>query len=311
MSKMMLGVLLALSAAALNASIGIFSKILLQNGLNPQDIAFFKTVSAFLILSLILVRKPFSEQKRVVVGENSFETTGWVTILLKVAICAFLGIFVLFFFETTAYQYGFASNVVVVLMASASISALIFGRILLNEQLTISAILGTLLAIIGIFAISWSGGSNFNMLLNAILAGSGYGIFSVLVKKFSLNGGIYLTRLFMLFGSIYLFFPYVLNIHKIDWNFIIVVNILALAILPTILGFYCTTKALNYSTAAKVQVTELSEPIFAVIMAWIFLSELPSYQFFVGAIFIVLGIILINQMHQNLLHKVCNAHSDS
>lgn len=310
MSKIMSSILLALSAVALNASIGIFSKILLQNGLNPQDIAFFKTVSAFLILSLILSGKPFNEQKKAIFNVNSFENIGWTSILFKVAICAFLGIFVLFFFETTAYQYGFASNVVVVLMASASVSALIFGKILLNEQLTISAILGTLLAIIGIFAISWCGGSNFNMLLNAILAGSGYGIFSVLVKKFSLNGGIYLTRLFMLFGSIYLFFPYLLNIHTIDWNFIIVVNILALAILPTILGFYCTTKALNYLTAAKVQVTELSEPIFAVIMAWIFLSELPGYQFFIGAMFIVLGIILINQMHQNLLRKVCNAHSD-
>lgn len=108
----------------------------------------------------------------------------------------------------------------------------------------------------------------------------------------------------MLFGSIYLFFPYLLNIHTIDWNFIIVVNILALAILPTILGFYCTTKALNYLTAAKVQVTELSEPIFAVIMAWIFLSELPSYQFFIGAVFIIIGIILINQMQQHLLSKI-------
>lgn len=42
MSKIMLGVLLALSAAALNASIGIFSKVLLQNGLIPQDIAFLR-----------------------------------------------------------------------------------------------------------------------------------------------------------------------------------------------------------------------------------------------------------------------------
>lgn len=304
MSKIVLGILLALSAAALNASIGIFSKILLHYGLNPQDIAFFKTVSAFLILSLILLGSSLNEQKKAIVNISSLEDMSWASIVLKVMFCAFLGIFVLFFFETMAYQYGFASNVVVVLMASASVSALVFGNILLNEQLTISAILGTVLAIVGIFAISWSGGSNWNMLLNAILAGSGYGIFSVLIKKFSLNGGIYLTRLFMLFGSIYLFFPYILNIHNIDWNFIIVLNILALAIFPTILGFYCTTKALNYLTAAKVQVTELSEPIFAIIMAWIFLSELPGYHFFIGAAFIILGIVLINQIHQNLLGSI-------
>lgn len=304
MSKVMLGVLLALSAAALNASIGVFSKVLLQNGLSPQDIAFFKTVCAFVILNLILINKPLSVQKKEIVNSEITSDLNWLNLLTKIAICAFLGIFVLFFFETTAYQYGFASNVVVVLMASASVSALLFGKILLNEKLTISAILGTLLAIIGIFAISWSGGSNLNMLLNSIIAGSGYGIFSVLVKKFSLNGGIYLTRLFMMFGSVYLFFPYLNNIHHIDWNALIITNLLALAVLPTILGFYCTTKALNYLTAAKVQVTELSEPIFAVVMAWVFLSELPSYQFFLGASFIVIGIILINQMHQNLLSKM-------
>ncbi|ELA08782.1 hypothetical protein MOMA_00180 [Moraxella macacae 0408225] len=291
-------------AAALNASIGVFSKVLLQYGLNPQDIAFFKTLAAFLILSLMLINKPFAKQKSAMIKVES----NWQTILLKIALCALLGIFVLFFFETTAYQYGFASNVVVVLMASASVAALLFGKILLNENINIAAILGTLSAIAGIFVIS---GANFNasgntvkMLINAILAGSGYGIFSVLVKKFYLNGGIYLTRILMLFGSVYLFVPFILNNHAIDWNLIIIANILALAILPTILGFYCTTKALNYLTAAKVQVTELSEPIFATTMAWVFLSELPNINFFIGAIFIILGIVLINQIHKTLFNKL-------
>lgn len=299
MSKLTFGILLALSAAALNASIGVFSKVLLQNGLSPQDIAFFKTICAFLLLSFILINKPLSVQQATITTQE----LGWSKLLIKVAICAFLGIFVLFFFETKAYQYGFASNVVVVLMASASVSALIGGRWLLNEPLTISAILGTLLSIVGVFFVSWSGGSDMLMVLNAMLAGSGYGLFSVLVKRFSLNGGIDLTRLFMLFGSVYLFFPYVNNIQAIDWNVIIIANILALALLPTILGFYCTTKALNYLTPAKVQVTELSEPIFAVMMAWIFLKELPTYQFFIGAMFIVLGIVLINQMHRFVFER--------
>lgn len=303
MPKIILGIILALSAAALNASIGIFSKVLLQHGLNPQDIAFFKTIAAFLLLSVILINKPFNVQKKAIVDGDLSDDIGWGSVLSKIAICAFLGIFVLFFFETTAYQYGFAANVVVVLMASASVSALVFGKILLNEKPTISAILGTLLAIIGIFVISWSGNSNPYMLINAMMAGGGYGVFSVLIKKFAFNGGIYLTRLLMFFGSIYLFFPYVFNIHHIDWNLVIVANILAVAILPTILGFYCTTKALNYLTAAKVQVTELSEPIFAAFMAWVFLQELPSQQFFIGAMLIVLGIVFINQMHKILFNQ--------
>ena len=46
----------------------------------------------------------------------------------------------MFFFETTAYQYGNAANVVVVLMASAAVSALILDSILLDERIYISSV---------------------------------------------------------------------------------------------------------------------------------------------------------------------------
>ncbi|MGY6581814.1 EamA family transporter [Klebsiella pneumoniae] len=57
----------------------------------------------------------------------------------------------------------------------------------------------------------------------------------------------------------------------------------------------CTTKALSYMSAAKVQVTELSEPIFAALMAWVFIHEQPTLSFLYGAIFIISGIFLMNR----------------
>ena len=96
------GVLFALIAAALNASIGIFSKVLLENGLNIQDIAFLKTITAFSLLSIFIYRRALHTQKKeILVVEKNIPT--WI-ILLQIALCAFLGIFVLFFFETKAYQ---------------------------------------------------------------------------------------------------------------------------------------------------------------------------------------------------------------
>ena len=293
MSNLSKGILLATTAAALNASIGIFSKFLMENGLNTQDIAFLKTLTAFLFISLFLLRQPLSMQKTAI---SKVATSSFLVLFSKIAVCAFLGIFTLFFFETLAYQYGHAANVVVVLMASAAISALLGGRLLLNEAVTVSALLGTAFAIIGITVISWSGSSNWLLISNAALAGSGYGLFSVLVKKFGLNGGIHLTRALMLFGSLYLLIPFLKNLHPITWSGSVIAAILALASLPTILGFYCTTKALEYLSAAKVQVTELSEPIFAMLLAWLFLNEIPTLHFFMGASCIVAGIFLINQM---------------
>ncbi|MFC0308820.1 DMT family transporter [Gallibacterium trehalosifermentans] len=288
------GILLALLAAALNGTIGIFSKVLIEHGMTIEAIAFIKTLWAFILISLLLGR----QTQRTQLQDIQTAFTSVTTLLLQIAFCAFLGIFVLFFFETTAYQYGQAANVVVVLMAAAAVSALIGGWLLLAEKITLSAIIGTLVAITGIFIISWAGSSSWQAVFYAALAGSGYGIFSVLVKRFDLKGGLPLTKMLMLFGALFLFIPFVQNLQPIEWNISVVLNLLALAILPTLLGFYCITKALACISAANVQVTGLSEPIFSMLLAWIFLNEVPTSQFFLGAVCIIIGIILINQLYR-------------
>lgn len=180
-------------------------------------------------------------------------------------------------------------------MASAAISALFFGRFILKESIYIHSLVGTLLAIAGISIISWKGENSLLMLINASIAGTGYGLFSVLVKRFKLNGGLFLTKYLLLFGSVYLAVPFLINLHSIHFNTDIILGLIGLAVLPTILGFFCTTKALSYMSAAKVQVTELSEPIFAALMVWVFIHEQPTLSFLYGAIFIISGIFLMNK----------------
>ncbi len=165
----------------------------------------------------------------------------------------------------------------------------------LKESIYIHSLIGTLLAVAGISIISWKGENSLLMLINASIAGTGYGLFSVLVKKFKLNGGLFLTKYLLLFGSVYLAVPFLINLHSITFNSDIILGLIGLAVLPTILGFFCTTKALSYMSAAKVQVTELSEPIFAALMAWVFIHEQPTLSFLYGAIFIISGIFLMNK----------------
>lgn len=291
-SKLWLGFLFALAAAALNSTIGILSKTLMYRGLNANDVAFYKTLLAVILLSLLIVKIPLKQQFKFIQPNNSSAKV----VLIQVAICAFLGIFTLYFFETAAYKYGYAANVVVILMASSAIFALIFGTVLLHEPLSLWSVTGTGLSIIGIFVISWSGNSSVLLVVYAMAAGLGYGLFSVYVKKFQLQGGIYLTRLLLGFGLIYLSIPFGFTFHLINVDLKMIASFTGLAVLPTILGFFCTTKALVYLSAAKVQVTELSEPIFAMFLAWLFLNEQPSIQFGIGAIVIILGIALINEL---------------
>ena len=286
------GFLFALTAAALNATIGIISILLMDTGLKSNDIAFSKTLIAFMLLFALLSRTPIKTQRKNMVTDDFIKPNN-KRVLGAVAICAFLGIFMLFVFETMAYQYGNPANVVVILMASATISATLLGVLLLKEKLLINTVFGIILAITGIFVISWTSTANLNLVLFAALAGSGYGAFSVLMQKFGLRGGIYLTKYLLLFGSIFLFFPFVITFEPVSIGVYGIVGLLGLAILPTILGFYCTTSALKYLPASKVQVTELSEPLFSMFFAWIILHELVTMRFWLGAGLVILGILSI------------------
>ncbi|MDO4906998.1 DMT family transporter [Neisseria sp.] len=283
-NNLVVGISAALSAAALNGSIGVVSKLLMDSGLNSNDIAFLRTAIAVVFLSLLLAKTPLERQL------DFIRTLKRDFFWFKAALCAFLGIFVLFYFETLAYRYGNASDVVVILMASAAVSALLSGIVVLKERLSFPAVAGTLLAVAGIFVISWSGGNDLLLVANSMLAGVGYGLFSVLVKKFGFNGGLYLTRFLLFFGMIYLAVPFAQTYHGIPLNGYSLLGLCILALLPTVLGFYCTTKALQYLSAAKVQVTELSEPLFAAMLAWLFLREYPTPHFWAGAALVVLGI---------------------
>ncbi len=290
-----LGVSFALAAAALNATIGIFSVLLMNTGLKSNDIAFLKTIIAFVLLLALLSKTPKRMQYQHLIT-TEFVGSSNKRVMWTVAICAFLGIFTLFVFETKAYEYGNPANVVVVLMAAATISATLFSALLLKEKLLLSTILGILLAVTGIFVISWTSSVNLNLIFFASLAGSGYGLFSVLMQRFGLQGGIYLTKYLLLFGSVFLFIPFIVTFEPINIGYPSVLGLLGLATFPTILGFYCTTSALKYLPASKVQVLELSEPLFAMFFVWLILHEAATMRFWVGAGLVILGVITITNL---------------
>ena len=303
----LLGFSFALAAAALNATIGIFSVLLMNTGLKSNDIAFLKTSIAFVLLSTLLSKKSrhfqyFQYQQlqyQQLISKkwvSSSHKTSHKRVLGVVAICAFFGIFTLFVFETKAYAYGNPANVVVILMAAATISATLFGALLLKERLVLNTIVGVLLAIAGIFVISWTSSVDLTLVFFAALAGSGYGLFSVLMQRFGLKGGIYLTKYLLLFGSLFLFIPFMITFEPLQLSYHSILGLLGLAIFPTILGFYCTTSALKYLPASKVQVIELSEPLFAMFFVWLILHEDATMRFWVGVGLVILGIVTMTKM---------------
>ncbi|MFK7606454.1 MULTISPECIES: DMT family transporter [unclassified Pseudomonas] len=279
------GIIFALCAAALNATIGVLSKVLMSNGFPPSSIAAFKTLLGCTLLSIVLLffKRPTSPAK-------------WT----QAAICAFLGIFVLFHFETAAYRHYAAAGVVVVLMASASISSILLGRIVLKDAITANATVGAALAIAGIaviFGVDLQQGFTLQGAALACMAGCGYGAFSVAMKRMGVSGGLHFTRQLLFFGSLYLLIPAAGDHFVIgELTPLTMATLFVLAALPTILGFFCTTKAIEYLKPSQVQALELTEPLFAALLAFVVLNEVPRESLYAGAALIILGLCFSNEL---------------
>ncbi|MBV9575356.1 MAG: DMT family transporter [Gammaproteobacteria bacterium] len=277
----------ALLAAFCNASIGVFSKNIFNMGMSPSQVAFYKCLIAFLLLSLIHICDKNGLQKLKQLKAS------W----LNIAICAFFGIFTLYFFETVAYSYATVSVVVFSLLGTSSITTFLMSYFLLKEKMTFFNILSFLLCLMGLFYI-------FNMHdihlfskgnILAMIAGAGYGLFLSLTKKLNVTTSNFaFLWWFIGFGTLYLFLPFLFS-HPSMPSISTLPSLMLLSLVPTIGGYYCTAKALASGSASKVQLFELTEPIFASLLGFVFVGELLKGQQLVGAALILFAIYLSSQ----------------
>ena len=289
------GFIYALLAALFNGMIGIFSVKIMAISLSPYAIAFYKCLIAFLIITgwLIISRQLghwFRYIKRL-----------WRQLL----IAAFFGLFVLYFFETNAYKYEKVSIVVFVLLGSAVITTFALSAITNKKRLNLHETLSCTLAVIGlalIFGVNGFFNESYSGILLAIIAGIGYGTFLTLSPRYKIGSGLLVVNSLILFGMVYLFIPFAYDgiVFIPDVN--TAVLLLLLAILPTIGGFLCTTKALTLIKSESVQLIELTEPVFTLVLSMVFLHQYISFWQIVG------GAILIVSIYINLAY---NSHAST
>ena len=277
--------LYAVLAALCNATIGSISKILFHTGLNSSQVAFYKCVLAFLLISILCVKKlpSFFYRRK---GQ-------WV----KIAVCAFFGIFTLYFFETEGYAYTNIATVVFILLGSSTITTFLVGRIVLKEPMGGFQWLALLFALIGLALMikpaagqTWSLGGIF-----AAIAGIGYGLFFISTKKLKVDTtGFDFLWWFIGFGCLFLLVPF-LSTHPTLPESGSLIGLVLLAAIPTLGGYYFTSKALSQGLASGVQIFELSEPIFATLIGFLILRELPTLQEVIGGLLILLAIYFFNK----------------
>ncbi|EBB0366642.1 DMT family transporter [Salmonella enterica] len=129
-------------------------------------------------------------------------------------------------------------------------------------------------------------------LVSAIIAGFGYGSFLFLSRKLRFGAGIPQMLILLFFGSVCLLIPFEKNVYIHSLSMWIVTLLILLAILPTIGGFWCTTKALTLTSSQSVQLIELSEPIFTLVFSLLFLGQQPTLVQIAGGGLIFVSIFI-------------------
>jgi drug/metabolite transporter (DMT)-like permease len=276
-----MGILFAVIAAFANSTGGIFSKILLQN-YGSNDIAFAKCLVAFVLVGIVIL----------ITG--SWRKFPWsLELIAQIALCALFGITGMYAFETVAYTDLVAPVVVLCLMGTSTVTTLFIGHFWLKDKMNLLTLLCLGLVLIGLALMIPANAQieHYVGLLWAVLSGICYGVFLLLVKNFALPAGMVCTWLLVSFGGFYLF-PLTSYSLDIFLNLDALLYLIPLAIIPTMLGYYLTTKALSYTSASTVQLFEVTEPIFSAVLAYWALAELLSDKGYVGGAIIIVALFL-------------------
>jgi drug/metabolite transporter (DMT)-like permease len=214
----------------------------------------------------------------------------------QIPVAAFFGIFVMLFFETAAYKFEKVTIVVFMLLGSSVLTTFILSSILDRRWMRLSEAMSCILAITGlalIFGVNMISSESFLGIFLAMIAGIGYGTFLTINPRFKIGSGLMVVNSLMLYGTVYLFIPFYYEGVVLPLEINTIVLLVFLALLPTIGGFLCTTRALTLLESKSVQLVELTEPLLSLAFSFILLEQVISFWQVIG------GMMLISSIYIN------------
>ena len=275
------GYIFAFCAAICNSTIGLLTKFALLS-LDFYQIAFYKCLFAFIIVTLFASHK--------IVRKQIYQLFLYKK---QISFLAFCGIFMLYFFETKALALASVANVILIIYATG-ILTIFMSYVFLKEQLTFKKICGALTVISGgsIMHFEYDFINNISSIVYSLIGGLGLCMFMIFCRKFRISANLGFLWWLTGFGTIFLFFPVLFTDMKLLFPTSGIKYLIALSIIPTLCGFYFTARALNRIEAGRVQIIEMSDPVFSTITAYIILEEGIGVYCLIGSIIVILGLIV-------------------
>ncbi|QPC94576.1 DMT family transporter [Mesorhizobium sp. INR15] len=288
MSKAMKGVLAAVASALALSCMGILGKLLLQRGIHPLNVVTLRAIVAFVTLAVILT----AARRRlptIALGQVPFfAMLGLIGISLNYAT---------FFLALDHSSVSTAISLLYTYPAFVTVGAVLF----LGEAMTVKKITALVLTIVGCVFVTGAydpASLELNALgvlfgLSASLTKSAY---TLLSKRALRQNDPWTTVLFAFgFGALFLTcWTWPASILDIDIGWEAWALILAIAWIPTLIGYSLFVLSLSYLEASRASMIATLEPAAAILLAGLFLGELGAWPQFFGVGLILAGIIVLN-----------------
>jgi len=288
MSAVMKGILAAVASALALSCMGILGKLAFQQGVDPLNLVTLRALIAFItlatVLSVLRGRLPTIRIAQL----PFFAMLGLIGISLNYAT---------FFLALDHSTVSTAISLLYTYPAFVMVGAVVF----LGETITIAKVTALLLTVVGCFFVTGAhdpAALKLNVLAVAfgLAASVTKAAYTLLSKRALRRTDPWTTVLFAFgFGALFLAcWTWPASILTVDLGWRAWLLVLAIAWVPTLVGYSLFVLSLSYLEASRASIIATLEPVAAIVLAALILGEAGSWPQFLGVALILGGIVVLN-----------------
>lgn len=264
----------------------ISTKVLIGNGLSPQEIFFLRFLIAYLGIWFISPRKLFADNWK----DELWLLLGGVT-----------GGSLYFFTENTALEITLATNVAFIVCTAPLLTTILSLMIYKKEKATRGLIGGSVLALIGVALVVYNGQFVLKISplgdLLTLLAAFSWAFYSLIMKKMANRyRTTFITRKIFFYGVLtilpaFLFRPWQFSFSGLLQPSVLL-NLLFLGVLASLICFVVWNMVLKQLGTVRASNYIYLNPLFTLVGSAAFLGERLTIMALIGAVFILGGVYL-------------------
>lgn len=289
MKQSLLGAVCLSLAASLWGGMYVVSKYVLDF-IPPLTLVWLRYVVAFVVLYAILKTIQVKRKTRETIQKKDWLLLGWI---------GFIGYFVSIAFQFIGTKLSDAHTGSLITSATPAFMV-VFATLILKEKLTGRKVISVILATIGvIIVIGWDTKAGDYFLGSMILVGAAitWALLSIYVKiasaRFtSLTITTYAVMFALVFTTPVMIWELQSNAAYYD-SALVIMGVIYLGLVSTAGAFFLWNKGLELMDAGIGSLFFFFQPLVGSFLGWLILNERLGFNFFVGAILIIAGVVIV------------------